>query len=59
MIRLSLRGTVKTGNWWDENVLSQTETDKMLFESLTSLTGQKSDKKAWDALFRILFKPES
>lgn len=42
----------KTGNWWDDNVLSQTETDKMLSESITSLTGQKSEKKAWDALFR-------
>jgi hypothetical protein len=42
----------KTGNWWDENVLSQSETNKMLYESLTSLTGQKSEKKAWDVLFR-------
>ncbi len=41
-----------TGNWWDENVVSQQETDKMLKESLTSLTGEKNGKKAWAALFR-------
>ena len=40
-----------TGNWWDEKVVSQPETDKMLKESLTSLTGEKSEKKAWTALF--------
>jgi hypothetical protein len=42
----------KTGNWWDENVLSQTESDKMLFESLTTLTEQNNEKKAWNVLFR-------
>ena len=42
----------KTGNWWDENVTLQTETDKMLKESLTTLTGEKTEKKAWTALFR-------
>jgi uncharacterized protein (DUF362 family) len=41
----------KTGNWWDENVTSQTESDKMMKESLLSLTGEKSEKKAWTALF--------
>jgi hypothetical protein len=41
-----------TGNWWDENVLSQAETDKMLNESLTTLTGEKTEKKAWTALFK-------
>ncbi len=41
-----------TGNWWDENVVSQQETDKMVKESLTSLTGEKNEKKAWTALFR-------
>ncbi len=33
-----------TGNWWDENVTSQPETDKMLNESLTTLTGEKTEK---------------
>ena len=42
----------KTGNWWDENVTSQPEADKMLNESLTTLTGEKTEKKAWIALFR-------
>jgi hypothetical protein len=44
----------KTGNWWDENVLSQAETDKMLKESLTTLTGEKNEKKAWNSLFKFL-----
>jgi hypothetical protein len=41
-----------TGNWWDENVTSQTETDKMMQESLTALTGANTEKDAWTALFR-------
>lgn len=41
-----------TGNWWDDNVVSQTESDKMIKESLLSLTGGKSEKKSWDALFK-------
>lgn len=42
----------KTGNWWDENVTLQSETDKMLKESLTTLTGEKAERKAWTALFK-------
>ena len=42
----------KTGNWWDENVVSQSETDRMLNESIINLTGEKTEKKAWTALFR-------
>ncbi len=41
----------KTGNWWDENVTSQTEADKMLGEAITSLTGEKKAGKAWAELF--------
>jgi uncharacterized protein (DUF362 family) len=41
-----------TGNWWDENVTSQTETGRMLKESLTSLTGTSTEKDSWSALFR-------
>ena len=41
-----------TGNWWDENVTSQSESDKMLKESLTTLTGEKTEKKAWTAIFK-------
>jgi hypothetical protein len=42
----------KSGNWWDDNVVSQVETDKMLTESLLSLTGEKNEKRAWRELFR-------
>jgi hypothetical protein len=42
----------KTGNWWDENVVSQSETDRMLNESILALSGEKSERKAWTALFR-------
>jgi hypothetical protein len=38
--------------WWDENSTSQIETDKMLAGVLTSLTGKKTESKAWDALFK-------
>jgi hypothetical protein len=41
-----------TGNWWDENVTSQTEADKMMSESLVTLTGEKTVKRAWASLFR-------
>lgn len=41
-----------TGNWWDDNVVSQTETDKMFKESLSSLTGEKDEKSAWTELFK-------
>jgi uncharacterized protein (DUF362 family) len=41
----------KRGNWWDENVVSQAGTDKMMSESIISLTGRKSEKEAWDAIF--------
>jgi hypothetical protein len=39
------------GNWWDDNVVSQKESDKMMKESLTSLTGQMDEKSSWTALF--------
>lgn len=42
----------KTGNWWDDKVVSQTESDKMMRTTLTTLTGQKSEKNAWVELFR-------
>jgi hypothetical protein len=38
--------------WWDDKSTSQTEADKMLAGVLTSLTGKKTEAKAWDALFR-------
>jgi hypothetical protein len=41
----------RTGNWWDEANTLQTETDKMLKESLLALTAKVNQAKAWDALF--------
>ncbi|MFN8240505.1 MAG: DUF362 domain-containing protein [Bacteroidales bacterium] len=41
----------KTGNWWDDNVVSQAECNKMLLGSLVALTSEKSEKRAWKALF--------
>jgi hypothetical protein len=41
----------KTGNWWDEANTLQTETDKMLKESLQVLTAKENELKAWEALF--------
>jgi uncharacterized protein (DUF362 family) len=38
--------------WWDEKSTSQIETDKMLTNVLTSLTGKKTEAQAWDALFK-------
>lgn len=40
-----------TGNWWDDKVVSQKATDRMMKESLASLTGENSEKNAWKALF--------
>jgi hypothetical protein len=37
--------------WWDDICTSQKEADKMLAGVLTSLTGKKTEAKAWDALF--------
>lgn len=46
----------KTGNWWDEKVVSQAETDKMMTQSLLNLTGEKTEKNAWSALFKYFNK---
>ncbi len=41
-----------TGHWWDEGQTSQTVIDKMVSRSLQALTDQRSDRRAWDAIFR-------
>lgn len=41
----------ETGKWWDDANTSQAETDKMISETLRNITGEKSDKKAWQKLF--------
>ncbi|MCX6255348.1 MAG: DUF362 domain-containing protein [Bacteroidia bacterium] len=38
--------------WWDEKSTLQVEADKMLSNVLISLTGEKTEAKAWDALFK-------
>jgi hypothetical protein len=38
--------------WWEEKSTSQSEANKMLSGVLTSLTGKKTESKAWDALFK-------
>jgi hypothetical protein len=44
------------GNWWNDENTSQNEVDKMLSAALTSITGEKDQSKAWDALFRYFNK---
>jgi parallel beta-helix repeat protein len=46
----------KTGSWWDEGNLDQQLVDDMVSRSLRTLTGQKEDFAAWDALFRYFNK---
>ncbi len=41
-----------TGSWWEEQNTSQAVVDSMVSQSLRTLTGEKDDAMAWDALFR-------
>jgi hypothetical protein len=41
----------KTGFWWDDTFTDRNLVGEMLSYSLRQLTGQSSDKAAWDALF--------
>jgi uncharacterized protein (DUF362 family) len=41
-----------TGNWWDDANTDQKVVDAMMAKSLLGLTGVKTDKDAWDALFK-------
>ena len=45
-----------TGSWWEDRFNNQEETDKLLSQTLTALTGVNNEKKAWDALFRFFNK---
>ena len=38
--------------WWEDKSTSPKEVNRMFTEVLYSLTGQKNEAKAWDALFR-------
>jgi hypothetical protein len=42
----------KTGNWWDDANTDQKVVDSMISKSLAGLTGEKTDKQAWQALFQ-------
>jgi uncharacterized protein (DUF362 family) len=42
----------KTGDWWDDANTDQRLVSTMLSDSVRSLTGKKTEKEAWDALFR-------
>ena len=46
----------KTGFWWEDRFNNQTETDKLLTQTLFSLTGIQKEKDSWDALFRFFNK---
>ncbi len=41
-----------TGNWWDNANTNQNIVSKMMSDAICSLTGQRTDKLAWDALFK-------
>jgi hypothetical protein len=45
-----------TGNWWDDNNTDQQAVDSMVSNAIQRLTGESSDSKAWDALFRYFNK---
>jgi hypothetical protein len=40
-----------TGFWWEDAVTSQAESDKMMTQTISSLTGEKDLPKAWTSLF--------
>ncbi len=46
----------KTGFWWEDRFNNQKETDKLLSETLTSLTGINDEKESWNALFHYFNK---
>jgi uncharacterized protein (DUF362 family) len=41
-----------TGNWWDEAATNQAAVERMSSTALERLTGEKTDRQAWEALFR-------
>lgn len=42
----------KTGYWWEDRFNNQEKIDAMLSQGLQSLTGESTDRQAWEALFR-------
>ena len=45
-----------TGFWWDDKYNPQNEVNKLLTNTLTTLTGQKSEANAWKAIFKYFNK---
>lgn len=43
----------KTGFWWEDQFNNQAVTDKLLAQTLCSLTGSHDEKETWDALFHF------
>ena len=46
----------KTGFWWEDRFNNQMQTDKLLSQTLFSLTNIENEKKSWDILFRFFNK---
>ena len=46
----------QTGFWWEDKFNNQEETDKLLSQTLFSLTGIQKEKESWDALFHFFNK---
>jgi len=42
----------ETGYWWEDRHTSQAAVSRVMSNALQSLTGEQTDEKAWDALFR-------
>ena len=40
-----------TGRWWEDSNTDQRVVDRMTSRTVQALTGEKTDKQAWDALF--------
>jgi len=47
---------MKTGFWWEDRFNNQAETDKLLANTLFTLTSTKKEKESWKSLFRYFNK---
>jgi hypothetical protein len=48
-----------TGSWWEDPYNNQTAIDRMVSRSIQWLSNEKSDARAWDALFRYFNRSHS
>ena len=48
----------KTGEWWDDAYTNEAVVERMMSKALQGLSGKKTDKEAWDALFRHFNKTQ-